>query len=105
MTKQEIGQVMAEIIQASQLAIYGGKIASPGKFEGQQTEVLYFYNACLEAGDSLYSDGVAYIGLYSEEQDYFKTKHNTYKLTISDDGFVSGQFVTLDGFAEITELN
>jgi hypothetical protein len=104
MTKQEIGRAIADIIQASQLAIYGGKIASPGKFEGQQAEVLYFYDAWLN-GDGVDLDDTIYLKLTPDEQGYFKTKHTFYKLVISDGGFVSGQFVTLDGFVEVVELN
>jgi hypothetical protein len=88
-------QRIQEAIEEYQPAIYGGVIVSAGKFEGQKSEVLYFYSLAMD-GHAVRQDlDIDLIELDKEETEYFQTKATHYQLTYHDLGFVSGQFLEL----------
>lgn len=92
-----IGQILSNLIQESGLAIYGGVIVSAGKFEGQKSEILYFYDIAMDGGATRQDDlDTDLIELSDEEKTYFNRPNDThYQLTYHDLGFVSGQFLEL----------
>ena len=104
MTKQELEQWMADHLK-QHLITNDGKCASPGKFECEPWETLYFYEMMLDGdGEEIdFADGdvITFFQPDAEEKLFFDLKEKFFAISESEQGFVYGKEKSLEEYEKI----
>ena len=72
--------------------------STPGRFEGENPETAYFYEAMLDGDGELFkfkdSETFTVFKLSDEEKEIFEIAHDYFAIYISDSGFIHGYKLT-----------
>jgi len=93
-----IKKLVPEEIRSGYTFSRNGVVTSPGKFEGESIATLYYYDAYLNGGDTVFQ-------VTDDEKSAFDIDSPFVYLAESNDGFVSLEFYETLEQAELRDLD